>query len=162
MATVPARLPYALLLPGLLIFGVRALMTVFHVDPGTVPGLGPVTALTGALSLVGLAALVGLHWHGQRNWAIASATVALVGHYVLGLLYVPLGPAATYAGIAMAFHLRDERAALLVAIAAAGAAIRPWGELAVAAGTLAGFAVMLWSIVRTGDDGETGVTTTRA
>lgn len=137
----------ALLLPAAAIFSLRAALSTFGIEPHDVPGLGPTTALTGILSLVGL----GL-WVWQDRKKLAYAVISLTGHMVvMPFVDVGLGAGLVYLGMGLMVVDRRPAAAGFGMAALVGAVVReaaPWGHLlvAVAAGALA------WSLWRTLQD----------
>ncbi len=120
------RIGFALLAPAPLVFAVRSLLHAFHLDPAAVPGLGPLTGLTGALSMVGLAVFL---WLDRRD-AVPGALLVLVGHFVVSDAIPDLGAALVYLGTGVLVASRQGKAALAGTIAAFGALTRPGAEMA--------------------------------
>lgn len=117
------RLGRGLLVPAAVVFALRSLLHLMGDDPGGIPLLGPVTGLSGALSLAGIILVLVAAWKTDgRGLAIIVAACIGVGHYVFSPLMPDVGAAFVYFGTGLA----------------AGA---PWG-------LLAGFVAMLGALMR--------------
>lgn len=123
------RIGFALLVPAAAVFALRALLQAFNVEPGDVPGLTPITILSGALSLVGIGFLVVPNWRTPERWrTVLPALVILLGHYVVrpfvDVIGTDLGAAMVYWGAGALAALRIRVAAWAGMVAAFGALMR--------------------------------------
>lgn len=92
-----------LLVPASIVFALRALLAAMGDDPADVPGLGPVTGITGALALPGIL----LVWWASRkddNHGLATVALAsvLVGHFLFRDALDAIGPSFVYLGSGLA------------------------------------------------------------
>ncbi len=116
-----ARVGAALLAPAPLVFAIRSVMHAMFLDPAAVPGLGPLTGLTGVLSLVGVGVLL---WE-DRSGAVPGASVVLAGHFVVSpYVEADLGAGLVYLGTAMLLASRAPRIVLAGTLALVGAIAR--------------------------------------
>lgn len=92
-----------LLLPASVVFAIRALIAMMGDDPSDIPGLGPVTGISGALALPGI---VLVWWASRKDDQHGLATVALasvlVGHFLFRDALEAIGPGFVYLGSGLA------------------------------------------------------------
>ncbi len=97
------RVGRLLLIPGVAVFGFRAMVAMAGGEPGDVPGLGVLTGVTGGLSALGMVGvLVGAWSTDFRNQAVLAFAFTGFGHYALAPASQDAGAAFVYLGLGLA------------------------------------------------------------
>lgn len=97
------RLGRWLLVPASVVFALRALLAAMGDDPGEIPGLGPVTGITGALALPGILMVAwGSRKDGEYGLSLVALLSVLVGHFLFRDALEVIGPGFVYFGSGVA------------------------------------------------------------